>query len=291
MKNKMITAPSVFAIAVPTFLLDGLDRFIDENSLDEVANDPESPLYRLSNEIAGNRGRNGGDELIEFAGRQCYRSWRSGRPKQAYLENILETKHGSVLAHAHYSFQITGVSRSLTHELIRHAAGVDISQESQRYVDAKDVRWVIPPMLLHIWQGDLDCGEAQDWFAAREAELEDYVRTQEQVRWFLESEAEKNGEALTSEKKSTIKKRVNEAARASLSNAAETRLVWTVNVRALRHIIALRGDETADLEIRRFAAVLADVCKGLSPILFDDVAVNDDGGYGVPTVSVQYAKV
>lgn len=290
MKNQIITAPSVYAVAAPTFLLAGLEQFIAENGLEDVAANDETPLGRLTGEVYDNAGKNGAEELIEFAGRQCYRSWRAGRAKQEYLENILETKHGSVVAHAHFSFQITGVSRSLTHELIRHAAGVDISQESQRYVDAKDIAWVVPPMLLHIWGGDLGCGEAQDWIAAREAELEDYVRTQEQVRWFLETEAEKTGEAMTSAKKSTIKKRANEAARASLSNAAETRLVWTVNIRALRHILALRGDETADLEIRRFAAALADVCRGLSPILFGDVAVND-AGYDVPTVSVVHQKV
>jgi thymidylate synthase (FAD) len=59
--------------------------------------------------------------------------------------------HGSVFEHASIVFQVAGVSRSLTHELIRHRVGTAYSQESQRYVDAKDIRFVVPPLLVNAY--------------------------------------------------------------------------------------------------------------------------------------------
>ena len=78
-----------------------------------------------------------GERLAEFAGRLCYMSQRNpaGRNTRDYLENIKRQGHGSVLEHANYSVLIEGVSRSLTHELVRHRAGWAYSQLSQRYVD------------------------------------------------------------------------------------------------------------------------------------------------------------
>src|SRR3712207_1557127 len=100
----------------------------------------------------------GGEALAEFAGRLCYLSFgedaglegghRSipGRTtNEAYLANILGTKHGSVLEHAVWSCLLEGVSRTLTHELVRHRAGFGFSQLSQRYVDESDIGFVLPP--------------------------------------------------------------------------------------------------------------------------------------------------
>ena len=78
----------------------------------------------------------GGEQLVEAGGRLCYVSYGKGRKTNAeYIDNIIESKHGSVLEHAVWNFIIAGVSRSFTHELIRHRAGWGYSQLSQRYVD------------------------------------------------------------------------------------------------------------------------------------------------------------
>ena len=88
-----------------------------------------------------------GEALAEIAGRVCYMSFGKGRKSnREYLENILASKHGSVLEHAVWCLLITGVSRALTHELVRHRAGFGYSQLSQRYVDESDARYVVPPL-------------------------------------------------------------------------------------------------------------------------------------------------
>src|SRR5688572_26648597 len=87
--------------------------------------------------------------LTETAGRTCYMSFAKPRPggNSAYLSHIKEVGHGSVLEHAVWNFLITGVSRSLTHELVRHRAGWGYSQLSQRYVDESVAEYVEPDVI------------------------------------------------------------------------------------------------------------------------------------------------
>src|SRR3982751_4659879 len=91
-----------------------------------------------------------GEPLAEFAGRVCYMSQHNPtkRQKREYLENIKKQGHGSVLEHANYSLLLEGVSRSLTHELVRHRAGFAYSQLSQRYVDESNASFVVPPAII-----------------------------------------------------------------------------------------------------------------------------------------------
>lgn len=293
MQQRIITAPRIIPFSVPTIIMKGFDAFLDEHDLNELAGNPDTSIGRIARELdAANGDRNYTDAeiLVEFGGRQCYRAWSiKGRETPDYIENILVSKHGSVLAHAHFTFLISGVSRSLSHELIRHAAGVDISEESQRYVDANKVRFVVPPILLHMWGGDITCSDAQDWLASKVEAVEAYNRWQAEIEAMLES-APETASLTKSEKRSLITKRANEAARADLPNACETRLQWTVNARALRHIMMLRGDPAADMEIRRFAAELANVCKPLAPTFFDDIEVVD-GDFSVGRVIGLHEKV
>src|SRR3954469_9697544 len=91
-----------------------------------------------------------GERLAEFAGRLCYMSQANPakRATREYLDNIKKQGHGSVLEHANYSLLLEGVSRSLTHELVRHRAGFAYSQLSQRYVDESEASFVIPPAVI-----------------------------------------------------------------------------------------------------------------------------------------------
>src|SRR3954451_22818654 len=92
----------------------------------------------------------GGQALAEFAGRACYESWDKPNPatatNQVFIRHILEVGHGSVLEHASVSMYLTGVSRSLTHELIRHRH-FSFSQLSQRHVPDEDVAVVEPAVV------------------------------------------------------------------------------------------------------------------------------------------------
>jgi thymidylate synthase (FAD) len=283
--SKLVTAPTVIPIATNYLSAEGLQTFIDSHDLDEVSRDPMTPLARLVNGVNYTDMDTGkeGDLLTEFAGRQCYRSWRKGRKPAEYIRNILESGHGSVLEHSVISFVISGVSRSLTHELVRHRTGVAISQESQRYVDADDIRFVVPPLLLKFW-GGIDCTEAEEWLKDKENCLEAYRK------WGTYLEESLGGpEELTHD----MRKRINEAARAELPNAAETRLVWTANYRTLRHVIALRGSEGADLEIRRFAGELLRICSDIAPNTFADMDFAEETGrdLSVPRTEAVFARV
>lgn len=104
----------------------------------------------------------GGPALVEFAGRACYQSWSKPNPKTAtnagYLRHIIDVGHFSVLEHASVSFYITGISRSCTHELIRHRH-FSYSQLSQRYVPEKDSRVVVPPGM----EDDADLRPSLGW--------------------------------------------------------------------------------------------------------------------------------
>ena len=122
-----------------------------------------------------------GEVVAEFAGRLCYLSFgedaglegghrtiRGRTTNESYLANILQVKHGSVLEHAVFTLLVEGVSRSLTHELVRHRAGFAYSQLSQRYVDESDIAFVLPPEI------DEDTPAYQSWVAVCEQSLMAY---------------------------------------------------------------------------------------------------------------------
>src|SRR5215213_4062887 len=197
-----------------------------------------------------------GERLAEFAGRLCYMSQHNPakRETREYLENIKKQGHGSVLEHANYSLLLEGVSRSLTHELVRHRAGFAYSQLSQRYVDESQASFVIPPAVA----GD-DALETA-WRAQVEAAQAVYVdlvaKLMERYGWVAD--------------KVHRRKMAREAARAVLPNATETKIVVTANARAWRTMLELRSSEGAELEIRRMAVAVLRLLSGEAPGFFSD---------------------
>ncbi len=197
-----------------------------------------------------------GERLAEFAGRLCYMSQHNPAKRETrdYLENIKKQGHGSVLEHANYTILLEGVSRSLTHELVRHRAGFAYSQLSQRYVDESEASFVIPPAIV----GD-DALESA-WRAQVEQAQAVYVRLvadlMERYGWI--------GDKVHRRKMS------REAARAVLPNATETKIVVTGNARAWRTMLELRSSEGAELEIRRMAVVALRLLQREAPGFFSD---------------------
>jgi len=288
MVNKMVAGPSVQLIVKPAINVAGLNTWVAEQELDEIASDPTTPLGRFVE--GANNGTTTGDEISEFAGRFCYNSWRKGRDTQSYIANIIESGHGSVLQHVNYGFAISGISRALSHELIRHHAGTAPSQESQRYVNADEVRFVVPPILMQLWNNNLSCQEALDWLTHQEQCVENYKAWRDYIVEGLKEEAG-FGEEL---KPSTLKKRANEAARYVLPNAAETKIFWTTNVRALRNIIEQRGGDGADLEIRRLAIEMLRVIESQAEHSFADIDTAPEGkptDFGIERIEVAHSKV
>lgn len=218
-----------------------------------------------------------GQTVAEFAGRLCYLSFGPdaglegghklipGRTtNKDYLANILRTRHGSVLEHANWSFLLEGVSRALTHELVRHRH-LSYSQLSQRYVDESEVAFVLPPEIPAE-------GPAYDLFVQScERALEDYRKllalTEEQVQ---------------DEPSATLRrKRARQTARSLLPNAAETKIVVSGNARAWRHFIELRGSASAEAEIRVLAIKLLYALVEEAPNLFGDYTVTTVNGVDV----------
>ncbi|MGQ0480859.1 MAG: FAD-dependent thymidylate synthase [Pseudonocardia sp.] len=202
----------------------------------------------------------GGQALAEFAGRACYQSWTKPNPATAtnagYLRHILEVGHLSVLEHGTVSFYLTGVSRSLTHELIRHRH-FSYSQLSQRYVPGRGSALVEPDVIA-------DDPELHGVFVeAAEAAAKAY----DQLLVGLERR-------FADEPNATLRrKQARQAARAVMPNATETKIVVTGNYRAWRHFIAMRATEHADVEIRELAVACLRQLQAEVPNVFADFEI------------------
>jgi thymidylate synthase (FAD) len=200
-----------------------------------------------------------GERLAEFAGRLCYMSQRNpaNRTTRDYLENIKKQGHGSVLEHANYSLLLEGISRSLTHELVRHRAGFAFSQLSQRYVDESDASFVVPPaiigddVLYKAWQGQIESAQAS-YVALVDQLIDRYAWVTDKVH---------------------RRKMAREAARSVLPNATETKIVVTANARAWRTMLELRTGEGAELEIRRCAVAILRTLTDEASAFFSDFEI------------------
>ncbi|MCG8917117.1 FAD-dependent thymidylate synthase [Actinokineospora sp. PR83] len=211
-----------------------------------------------------------GEKLVEFMGRMCYRSWEAGlnpnvtrvrQDSSEYLGNIISSAHGSVLEHINYSFVFHHVSRVFTHELVRHRAGTAISQESLRYVRLTDIPFSHPAYVL----------DNPELLQAANALLEQMEKFQE-----LTVQATGIDRPDTSFKD---KKSITSAARRYAPDGLSTTIGWTANVRALRHIIAIRTDSAAEAEIRVVFDQVATLMKAELPALFGDFDRDQSGSW------------
>lgn len=197
------------------------------------------------------------EHLIEFAGRACYQSFHRPNPATADIGNYLrrtlfEQGHWSIAEHASATFYITGVSRALTHELIRHRH-LSYSQLSQRYVNEEDANIVAPPALR-------DDVEARDY-------LDDVAEfTNEAYAVLADSLMEDLEKAGLS--KRDARKQAREAARAVLPNMTETRIVVTGNLRAWDEFTKRRTAPDADREIQEVAGMIRDELHEVAPNIF-----------------------
>lgn len=200
-----------------------------------------------------------GERLSEFAGRLCYMSQRNpaGRSTREYIENIKKQGHGSVLEHANYAILFEGISRSLTHELVRHRAGFAYSQLSQRYVDESDAAFVVPPAMV----GDEALQAA--WTSQIESAQASYIHLVDELMQRYGWVADKVHR----------RKMAREAARGVLPNSTETKIVVTANARAWRTMLELRSSEAAELEIRRMAVATLRLLQAEAPAFFSDFEI------------------
>lgn len=215
------------------------------------------------------------ENLVEAAGRMCYRSWEpynSSKPdatnpnvtkvrkgNNAYMHHVLDVGHLSITEHASMTFILKDVSRVVTHELVRHRAGCAYSQESLRYVRLTDIRASIP-----------DC------FATNPEALELFTATIEH----LEYVQSKLAEIFKTDLNSTDfhrKKELTSAFRRLAPLGLATSITFTANVRALRHIIAMRTGDGAEAEIRKVFLMIAKICVSEWPNFFCDMTIDANG--------------
>src|SRR5581483_2373360 len=236
---RVLREPTVYLMGKQQINDAELDRFLADHGVS----------WQTDTEVAG-------EALVETSGRICYMSFAKPRPggNQAYIHHILEVGHGSVLEHAVWNFLFTGVSRSLTHELIRHRAGFGYSQLSQRYVDESIAEYVEPDSIA----SDPDLHAL--WLDAVSHAHRAYMRLTEKLQ-----------EAFKDEPDRTLRRKLaRQAARSVLPNATETKIFVTANARALRHFIELRGSRHAETEIRKLAIAVLRLMQHEAPHLFGD---------------------
>src|SRR6476619_2825609 len=217
---RTVTEPAVYVIGRQSLDAAELDRFLADHGV----------TWQSDSEIAA-------EVITETAGRTCYMSFAKPRPggNQVYLHHIKEVGHGSVLEHAVWNLLFTGVSRSLTHELIRHRAGWGYSQLSQRYVDESLAEYVEPDDIA------ADPELHRIWLDAVAHSHQAYMRLVEKLQ-----------EKFASEPDRTLRRKLaRQAARSVLPNATETKIFVTANARALRHLVEMSASRHAAVDIRK----------------------------------------
>ncbi|MEW6704502.1 MAG: FAD-dependent thymidylate synthase [Pseudomonadota bacterium] len=202
--------------------------------------------------------------LVEAAGRVCYMSFGDRQYRRRtgeYLANLIAQGHESVLEHANFTLLADGISRALSHQLVRHRAGFAYSQLSQQYHDESEAAFVEPPGLAGHPQAQ------RQWQALTAAARDTYKA--------LLREAADGGstDALSDKERQRLLRSV---ARSVLPNATATTLVVTGNARAWRHVLAVRGAIDGDLEMRAYCVAVLRVLAPAAPGLFADFRIGRD---------------
>lgn len=220
--------------------------------------------------------------LIALAAKRCYMSFQPGlnpnvsRVRKEYVDyfdNILKSGHGSVLEHAVYSYAIEGVSRVFTGEMNRHRAGWGISEGSMRFIRFdKDIPYWMP---LSFRTDPRDDGDLWTKKEMSRDILDQAFRNTER----LYTELLKIWDMEEGDKNFAYKKKITSALRRIVPMGVATGGVWTGNVRALRHVMALRTTPGAEEEIAHvFCRVAFDIIQR-EPLLFGDFAGGNYTGY------------
>lgn len=224
-------------------------KLIHEPKVERIASTSmnEVQFARLTNYMDSDPSAGFSEDLIEFAGRSCYQSFHkpneATRSNKDYIANIICQGHESVLEHASVTYYIQGVSRNLTHELVRHRH-FSFSQQSQRFVDESEAAFVVPPALC-----------LTPLVGALEELADDAIAYYEHLAKELD----------------LPRKQVREAARCVLPGMLETRIVVTGNHRTWREFLWKRLAPGADAEIRRLAQVILEDLYTLAPAVYQDV--------------------
>lgn len=241
------TKPKVFLVAETEINISGWNLYFDEIGAKNFQFD-----YGVS----------GSECLTEGMGRMCYRSFEAGlninikkvrEGNSKYIGNIIKSKHGSVMEHASVSFIFHNVSRVFTHELVRHRAGCAMSQESLRYVRLTDLGLWLP-----------ECIEKNHKIVEM---FETTFESLEKLQLAMADAYELDSPDVNFDRK----KKVTSAMRRLAPIGLSTSIGFTMNHRALRHILVMRTSRHAEEEMRKVFSVVGAICKSKWPNLYQDM--------------------
>ncbi len=245
-----IKSPEIYVISKPYFNEKELRRFLEANGLKWKMDESAQP----------------GEHIVEISGRVCYMSFTDDTskvrfPNSNYISNLISRGHESVLEHSVWTFILDGVSRSFTHQLVRHRVGFSYSQLSQQYHDESEAEMVLPNGLHN----------AHPAFAAWEQAVDKMLSAYKSlVGMSLHGGPEDGRERL---------RWIRSVARSLLPNATATTIAVTANARALRHFLNLRGAIEGDYEMREISVRLLKAIGPDAPALFSDfdIVTHHDG--------------
>lgn len=267
----LLFQPTIIPMAQQSFIpgaLDALTEWVRDYRPECLPNGDESTGADLFPHDGTEDGRTLTDNelLVELCGRNCYHSYGAKAGKKTNQSYIAHSQSGSVphrsiMYHAKMTFFVAGVSRRLTHELIRHYVGADRteegspSMESTRYTDHPGV-YIVPPRMI------ASGADAVTQFG------EDMSQGYTAYRRYIDSEVAEYTKLHGSAPKGMDRKRIYEAAAGQLHGQAATSVMWTANPVSLDKMFLERTDESADLEFRRLALAWQTVCRARWPNLF-----------------------
>ncbi len=211
--------------------------------------------------------------LVALAAKQCYMSFQPGlnpnvtkvrKDMVDYLDNVMKQRHGSVLEHAVFTFGINGCSRVFSGENNRHRAGVAISERSMRYVRYENIEFWMPGCFRA--EGGDSPELAKKKQLSRERLTAQFTSQEEMMAFFAETWKEELAPASTFHNKKVL----TSAFRRGIGMGIATGGVWSLNVRALRHVIALRTDGGAEEEIVHVYMSIGRMMLAGVPELFGD---------------------
>lgn len=222
-----------------------------------------------------------GEFVAELAGRRCYKAFadqgsnlnlnKIRKDSKGYHRNVLSQGHGSIYEHVTGTFAIELLSRVCMDELNRHRAGVAISCESGRFVRTAELTYWIPP-------------EIDAMPEARAEFIQAIQEDEDRMRRLAKLFEDKLGEDFHTRKKLTS------SFRRTLGFGYSTGGVWTFNTRALRHILEIRSENGAEVEIRQLVNMLADRILTTWPYIFQDFHP-EPGEDGIPVWVPEFSKV
>jgi thymidylate synthase (FAD) len=240
---------------------------IDERALAAFLNDEGQDWKRTPHSTDA-------EDIAEIAGRICHMSFgckQVSTSNRDFAENLIAKQHESVLEHATWTFIATGITRSLTHQIVRHRIGFSYSQMSQQFNDQTGLKFLLPPG----FEGDENI----------KSELEKVERSSRDAYSNIKKSIESYHSITSAEdakRNRDVMKLMRTAARAVLPNCIETKLVFSANARSLRHFLKLRGSLVWDIEMRLFCNELLSIMKQEASNLFRDfITYQHEDGYPI----------